>query len=331
MYPITRLRRLRKTKAIRDLVAENNLEAKDLIQPFFVIEGKKKSEAIDTLPGIDRLSIDLLLDKVQECADLGIKAIALFPTIDNELKDETGSEAFNTENLICRAVKAIKEAKIDIAIICDVALDPYTSHGHDGILVGDDVNNDETIEALAAQSLTLAKAGADIIAPSDMMDGRIGAIRETLEDSGYNDVVILSYAVKYTTNLYGPFRDAVKSKAIEGREVHKNTYQADWRRSAKEALKEVELDIMEGADIVMVKPALFYADIISEVAAHSDVPVFAYQVSGEYSMIKFAAKNNVVENEISTMIEALTAIKRAGANAIVSYGSMEVAKFLSKR
>lgn len=331
MYPTTRLRRLRKSAPIRDLVSEYQIESKDLIQPFFVIEGKNKTEPIDTMPGIERLSIDLLVHKVRECVDFGIKAVALFPTITVDQKDEEGSEAYNIDNLVCRAVKAIKEAEIDIAVICDVALDPYTENGHDGIVKDGDVDNDETIEALVAQALTLAKAGTDIIAPSDMMDGRIGAIRDALEESGYKDVVILSYSIKYTTNLYGPFRDAVKSKRAAGKEVHKNTYQADWRRSADEAIREVEEDIMEGADIVMIKPALYYLDVISKVSSNFEVPVFAYQVSGEYSLIKFAAKNNVVENETNTMIEALTAIKRSGASAIFTYAALEVAKFLGDK
>lgn len=328
MFPETRFRRLRKSASIRDLMAETTIDAKDLIQPFFVIEGKNKSEPIDSMFGISRLSIDLLLDEVRECAKLGIKAIILFPTISDELKDEGGSEAYNEENLICRAVKAIKKAGIDITIICDVALDPYTNHGHDGIVKDGDVDNDKSLDALVAQSLALAKAGTDIIAPSDMMDGRIGVIREALEKSGYHNMVILSYSIKYTTNLYGPFRDAVKSKKKFGKEVHKNTYQADYRRSANEALMEVEVDIIEGADIVMIKPALYYLDIISKVSKNTHIPVFAYQVSGEYSMIKLAAKNNIVENEINTMMEALTAIKRAGASSIVTYGAMEIARFL---
>jgi len=330
MYPDTRLRRLRKTKPIRDLVADHRLDPSDLVQPFFIIEGQNKREAILTMPGIERISVDILLQKAKEAESLGIKAIALFPTIADDLKDEDGSEAFNTDNLVCRAVRAIKDVGIEVAVICDVALDPYTSHGHDGILNDEDiVDNDLTIDVLVAQSLALAQAGVDIVAPSDMMDGRIGAIRASFEESGYCDTAILSYSIKYTTNLYGPFRDAVKSKQ-GGREVSKATYQADWRRGAMEAIAEVEEDISEGADIVMVKPAIFYLDIIQKISQEFLVPVFAYQVSGEYAQIKFAAQNGAIENEAEAMLEALTAIKRAGATAIFSYASMEVAKYLKK-
>ncbi len=330
MYPEVRLRRLRKSAWMRDLVAEHIVMAKDLIQPFFVIEGNGKKEPIATMPGQDRLTIDLLIEKAHEAASLGIKAIALFPVIDSSLKDEFGTEAYNDDNLICRAVRAIKAAKIDIGIICDVALDPYTTHRHDGIVKDGDVDNDLTIEALIKQSLTLAEAGADMIAPSDMMDGRIGAIRAALDAVGFQNVVLISYAMKYVTNLYGPFRDAVDSK-IGGKELTKSTYQADYRVGRGQALREVELDIAEGADIVMVKPAMFYLDIIRNIADVVDVPVFAYQVSGEYAMIKFCSQNGVLLNGTQAMLEALTAIKRSGATAIFTYAAMEMAKFLNDK
>lgn len=327
MYPEVRLRRLRQNSQIRDLVAEYHVSPENLIQPFFVIEGKGKKEEIATLPGIYRLSIDLLLEQVKEVASLGIKAVALFPVIDQGKKDDEGSEAFNLDNLVCSAIKAIKEAKIDILIICDVALDPYTSHGHDGIIVNDDVDNDLSIDSLVAQSLTLAKAGADILAPSDMMDGRIGFIREALEEGGYHNIMILSYSMKYASNLYGPFRDSVHSKN-SGKEVRKNTYQADMRGHNSIAIREIEQDIEEGADMVIIKPASYYLDVIQLIAQNFDIPVFAYQVSGEYSMIKFAHANKAIEDPQSTMLESLIAIRRAGANSIITYGAMEMAKYL---
>lgn len=330
MFPDVRLRRLRKSGPIRDLVAEYMIEAKDLIQPFFVIEGKNKTESIDTMPGIERLSIDLLLEQVRECAELGIKAVALFSSITEDLKDEEASEAFNTENLACRAVRAIKDARIDIMVICDVALDPYTTTGHDGLVRNGEVDNDLSVNALTAQALTLAKAGADAVAPSDMMDGRVGVIRAAFEEGGYINTMILSYSIKYATNLYGPFRDAVKSKRAKGKEVHKVTYQNDYRAGYSQLRTEVEQDMAEGADMIIIKPALYYLDVISDIKQNFDVPILAYQVTGEYSMMKFAAKNGVIENEMNLIIESLIAIKRSGANAIFSYAALEVARFLKR-
>jgi porphobilinogen synthase len=330
MYPVVRLRRLRKTSWMRDLVAEHYILPKDLIQPFFIIEGTNKRESISTIPGIDRLSIDLMIEQAREAAMLGIKAIALFPCIEESLKDAAGSEALNKDNLICRAVEALKAANIDIGIICDIALDPYTDHRHDGILKDGDVDNDLSIKALEKQALTLASAGADIIAPSDMMDGRVGAIRSALDEAGYNKVAILSYSMKYISNLYGPFRDAVKSK-IDGKELTKSTYQADYRVGYGQALQEVELDIAEGADMVMIKPAMFYLDIIRNISDIVAVPVFAFQVSGEYAMIKFSAQNGVLSNGVETMLEALTAIKRSGATGIFTYAAIEIARFLMEK
>lgn len=330
MYPTVRMRRLRKTAWMRDLVAEHYLLPKDLIQPFFVIEGNNKREPISTMPDIDRLSVDLVVEKASEAAELGIKTIALFPSVAEELKDAEGSEAYNENNLICRTVRAIKEAKIDIGINCDVALDPYTDHRHDGILKDGDVDNDLSVKALCKQALVLSQAGSDIVAPSDMMDGRIVAIRESLDESGYEQVAVLSYAMKYVTNLYGPFRDAVRSK-IGGKELTKASYQADYRVGRSQAIREVELDITEGADMVMIKPAMWYLDIIRDIADIVDVPVFAYQVSGEYALIKFGAKNGVLANGTEAMLEALTAIKRAGATGIFTYAAMEMAKFLKEK
>jgi porphobilinogen synthase len=325
------MRRLRRNSSIRDLVADHYLHPSNLVQPFFIIEGKNLSEPIETLPGINRISIDILIDEVKKAINLGIRAIMLFPAISEDKKDEEGTESYNVDNLLCRSIREIKSQNLDITIICDVALDPYTSHGHDGIVRNDEVDNDETIEVLVAQSLALASAGADIIAPSDMMDGRIGEIRDALEESGYHNVAILSYAIKYASNLYGPFRDAVKSKQNKGLEVDKSTYQADYRTSSAHAIREVELDIAEGADMVVVKPASYYLDIISNVSMSFNVPVFAYQVSGEYAMIKFAAEKKALQSEINTMFEALTAFKRAGASAIISYAAMEVASILNNK
>ena len=327
MYPDVRLRRLRTSSWIRDLLAETVLLPKDLVQPFFVIEGNNKKEPVLTMPGIDRLSIDLLVEKVKEAVRLGIKLIALFPSVDESLKDELGTEAYNENNLISRAVRAIKAAKIEIGVACDIALDPYTTHRHDGIVKNGDVDNDLSIEALEKQALVLAKAGADIVAPSDMMDGRVGAIRKMLDRESYNNVAILSYAMKYNTNLYGPFRDAVRSITASSKYLSKATYQADYRVGYKQAIREAELDIAEGADMIMVKPAMFYIDIINNIANMTNVPVFAYQVSGEYAMLKLAADNNLLNWE-NTMIESLLAIKRAGSTGIFTYAAMDIAKFL---
>lgn len=328
-YPFVRMRRLRQTKSMRDLVAEHILHPSNLIQPFFIIEGTNKSEPIDTLPGVSRLTIDLLIEQVKKAIDLGISSIMLFPSVSDDKKNPEATESYNHDNLVCRAIKEIKAQNLDVTIMVDVALDPYTTHGHDGIVQDGEVHNDETIEVLIAQSLALASSGADVLAPSDMMDGRIGEIRDALEENGYHNVAILSYAIKYASNFYGPFRDAVKSKKNNGGEVDKSTYQADYRTPTKHALKEVELDINEGADMVIIKPASYYLDIISNVSDSFNVPVIAYQVSGEYSMIRFAAEKKVLQNEINAMVEALTAFKRAGASAIISYAAMDVASFLN--
>lgn len=327
MFPLIRTRRNRSKSFIRDLVAECSLTAKDLILPIFVTSGINIKEEISTMPGIFRLSIDNVELLAKEAQEYGIKAIALFPVIESELKTEYAEESYNLDSLVCKCVRHLKNSGISIGIICDVALDPYTSHGHDGILNDkkDDVDNDETIKILQKQALVLSKSGADILAPSDMMDGRIEAIRQYLEDNGYGYIPIISYAAKYASSFYSPFRDAIGSKKSLGN-FDKKTYQMDFRNS-KEAMREIDLDINEGADIIMIKPALPYLDIISKSSANYHVPIFAYQVSGEYAMIKYASLNNALDFN-QAMIEALTAMKRAGASAIFTYAAIEIAKLL---
>lgn len=333
MYPYSRLRRTRKQPWLRELVAENTLSVNDLILPIFIVEGHGIKEEIKTMPGVFRLSIDEATKVALDAEKAGIKAIALFPSIEESLKTEDGSEAYNLDNLICKCIRNIKNAAINIGIICDVALDPYTTHGHDGIITDSYVDNDKTIEALTLQSLVLAKAGADVLAPSDMMDGRIGVIREILEENHFGDVPIIAYAAKYSSSLYGPFRDAVGSKSLLGKNIDgmgdKKTYQMDIRNS-REALREVELDIDEGADIVLIKPGLLYLDIIKEISSTYDVPVFAYHVSGEYAMLKFASINGALDYE-KALIETLISFKRAGAKSIFTYAALDAAKILNKR
>jgi porphobilinogen synthase len=323
-FPSTRLRRLRTTPWVRNMVQENRLTVNDLIWPIFVQDGTDAQTAIASMPGVNRLTVDRIVAAVKEAADLGIPAVALFPNTPIEKKTEDGSEACNADNLVCRAVRAVREAKIPISIICDVALDPYTSHGHDGLLQDGIILNDETVEILCEQALTLAQAGCDIIAPSDMMDGRIGIIRAALDDAGFPDVMILSYAVKYASSFYGPFRDAVGSKnLLKG---DKKTYQMNPGNSA-EGLREAQLDIEEGADMVMIKPGLPYLDMIARVKDTFGMPTVAYQVSGEYSMIKAAAANGWIDGD-KTMLETLLCFKRAGADAILTYAAIDVAKML---
>jgi len=324
MFPEVRLRRLRKNAYLRDLIAETKLSSSDLIYPIFIIEGFNISQTIKSLPGVERLSIDLAIKSIAKAEKLGIKAVALFPCIDQNLKDEKASEAYNINNLICRAIKEIKKHNFNIALIADVALDPYTIHGHDGIIIDNDVHNDKTIDILCKQALTLAKAGADIIAPSDMMDGRIGALRNYLDKENFDNLIILSYSAKYASSFYNPFRDAVGSTLIGD----KKTYQMDCRNAA-EALREIELDIAEGADLIMIKPALTSLDIIYRASSSFDIPIFAYQVSGEYAMIK-AASNAGFLIWSDAIIESLTVIKRAGAKAIFSYAALEVASHLKQ-
>ena len=320
-YPGLRMRRNRKTDWIRRLVSEHNLSTNDLILPLFVKEGIKKKESIDSMPNVFRYSIDELAGVVEKACKLKIPLIALFPYTERKKKDSQGKEAFNKNNLICKALRNLKkEFKNDIGIMCDVALDPYTSHGHDGVLKNGIIDNDLTIEILIKQSLLQAEMKCDIIAPSDMMDGRIGKIRNALDKKGFKDTQIVSYAVKYASHFYGPFREAVGSKKnLKG---DKKTYQMDFRNSS-EALREVALDIKEGADIVMVKPGLPYLDIIKSIKDNFKIPIFSYQVSGEYSLIKNGIIKGIINKE--AILESLISLKRAGSNAIVSYFSLEIA------
>lgn len=323
-----RPRRLRQAPWLRAMVAETTLRAADLVWPLFVQEGAGKVTPVEGLTGVERLSIDMIIDAAREAASLGISAIALFPVTPAEKKTEDGREAYNAENLMCRAIRAVKKAVPEIGIIADVALDPYTTHGHDGVLgVNGDVANDATVVALCKQAITLAQAGCDIVAPSDMMDGRIGEIRNALDEAGHENVVILSYAVKYASALYGPFRAAVGSATNLGK-ADKRTYQMNPANRI-EALREVQLDVEQGADMVMVKPATFYLDIISAVKEVVAVPTLAYHVSGEYAMVKAAAAAGLLD-EKAVMLENLLAIKRAGADAILTYAARDVARYLAE-
>ncbi len=316
-----RLRRLRQNEWIRDIVRENILTPKDLILPIFLIEGKNQKSKIKTLPNIFRLSIDLAIKQAELAYEKGVRAIALFAAADENKRDATASEALNADNLICRALSEIKSKVPQIGLISDVALDLYTSHGQDGLMENNIILNDESVEIMAQSALLQAKAGADIIAPSDMMDGRVGAIRSTLDDNGYENVAILSYSAKYASNFYGPFREAVGSaKLLKG---DKRTYQLDFANS-DEAMREIEQDLAEGADMIMIKPGLPYLDVIRRAADRFNIPIFAYQVSGEYSMIEYAAQNGAL-NKDGAIIESLLAFKRAGAMAIFSYYALEMA------
>ena len=323
-YPSLRLRRTRKYDWSRRLVQENNLSSSDLIYPIFLIEGKNRKQAIKSMPGIYRYSIDQLGKIINNVIKNKIPMVALFPSTPNNRKDKIGKEALNENNLVCKAIRFIKKRfKNNIGIMSDVALDPYTSHGHDGLLKKNYVINDETNEVLIKQALIQAQMGCDVIAPSDMMDGRVGKIRKYLDKNKYHDVQILSYAVKYASNFYGPFRDAVGSK--KSLKSNKRNYQMDFANS-NESLREVALDIKEGADMVMIKPGMPYLDIIQKVKEHFKIPVLAYQVSGEYSLIKNGIRNKLINEE--TIIESLMCFKRAGASAIVSYFSLDIAKKL---
>ena len=323
-----RPRRLRKQKFNRSLVRENSLSASDLIYPLFVIEGENKREIIESMPGIERVSIDQLLLEAKEVMDLKIQAIALFPVISSDKKTEEAEEAYNPDGLVQRAVRALKRSLPELAVITDVALDPFTSHGQDGLIDSDGyVLNDETVDVLIKQSISHAEAGADIVAPSDMMDGRIGAIRNALEESGFIHTNILSYSAKYASSFYGPFREAVGSSGNLGKS-DKKTYQMDPGNS-NEAIREVELDISEGADMVMIKPGLPYLDIVSNVKQVFGVPTFAYHVSGEYAMLKAASQNNWID-EKSTVLETLLCFKRAGADAILTYYAKDAAKWIKE-
>ena len=323
-YPSLRLRRNRKAEWTRRLVEESTLSSNDLILPIFLIDGKNRIQSIKTMPGVFRYSIDQLSKIVDKAIFLRIPMVALFPYSNSKVKNKHGSEALNEDNLVCKAIRYIKKKyKNQIGIMCDVALDPYTSHGHDGLLKSGYVLNDETVEILIKQSLLQAEMGCDVIAPSDMMDGRIGKIRKALDKNGYQLIQILSYAVKYASSFYGPFRDAVGSKGLL--KGDKKNYQMDYRNRL-EALREVSLDIKEGADIVMVKPGMPYLDIISLVKSNFKIPVFAYQVSGEYSLINNGIKKGIINN--NAILESLISFKRAGASAIVSYYADKIAKNL---
>jgi len=325
-FPNTRLRRLRNNSPIRNLIKENTLSPHDLIQPIFLIEGKNKVQKIKSMPDIFRMSLDIALKEIKILKNLGIQGIALFPCINKKYKDNIGSESFNPNGLMQKAINKIKDTIDEVAIISDVALDPYTSHGQDGVLGKDKrILNDETVDILTEQALSHAIAGVDIIAPSDMMDGRIVAIRKALEKNNFIDTKILSYSAKYSSNYYGPFRDAVGSvKNLKG--STKDTYQMDYNNS-KDAVHEVEMDINEGADIVMIKPAMPYLDIVSKIDNEFQIPIFVYQVSGEYSMIKAAVKNNWLD-EKKIVMESLQCMKRAGANAIITYYAKDVLKWM---
>ena len=323
-YPSVRLRRNRKSIWSRRLVQENNLSSADLIWPIFITEGKNVKEPVNTMPGVYRYSLDKIENIVERAIKAKIPMIALFPNTPNSKKNNRGSEALNKKNLVCKALKIIKKRYKQIGVMCDVALDPYTSHGHDGIIKNNYVDNDETLKVLVKQALLQAKMGCDVIAPSDMMDGRIGLIRKALDKNGFKMVQILSYAVKYASNFYGPFREAVGSK--KSLKSDKKNYQMDYNNSI-ESLREVALDIQEGADFVMVKPGMPYRDIIKAVKESVKIPVFAYQVSGEDSLIK----NGIIKNIISedAIMESLISFKRAGASAIVTYFAEDVAKKLN--
>jgi porphobilinogen synthase len=323
-FPATRMRRLRRHDWTRRLVAESTLSAADFIWPLFVIDGEKRREPVASMPGVDRLSADLVAGAAEEAAKLGIPVVALFPYTDPNLKTPDGREATNPSNLVCRAVREIKRAVPEIGVLCDVALDPYTSHGHDGVLVDGYVANDETLDILVRQALVQAEAGCDIIAPSDMMDGRVGAIRTALEGGGFKNTLIMAYAAKYASAFYGPFRDAVGSaKSLTG---DKRTYQMD-PANGDEALREVALDIAEGADMVMVKPGMPYLDLVRRVKDTFHMPTFAYQVSGEYSMLIAAIERGWLERD-RVILESLMAFKRAGASGILSYFALDAAKLL---
>lgn len=332
-YPATRMRRVRQHDWSRRLLAEHRLDVSDLIWPVFVQEGQQQRTPVGSMPGVDRLSIDLLIESAKEARDLGIPAIALFPETNPDTKSEDAAEAYNSGNLVCRTVGQLKAAVPDIGIICDVALDPYTSHGQDGLVRDGVVVNDETVEVLCKQAVAQATAGCDVIAPSDMMDGRIGAVRAALDNAGFQHVMILAYAAKYASAFYGPFRDAIGSAGnLSGGNVQgggKHTYQMNPANS-NVALREVALDIAEGADMVMVKPGMPYLDVVRDVKQAFQVPTFAYQVSGEYAMMSAAFENGWLDRN-AVMLESLLAFKRAGADAVLTYFAVEAAKLLAQR
>ena len=323
-FPKTRMRRTRNASWVRSLVRENNLTTNDLIWPVFVIDGESQIEPVVSMPGIGRITIDLLVDAVGAALDLGIPAVAIFPFVNPALKTPDGHEAINPNNLVCRAVRAIRDANLEVGVLCDVALDPFNSDGHDGLFKEGTILNDETVEILCQQALVQADAGCDIIAPSDMMDGRVGAIRDALDGKGYEDVTIMSYAAKYASAFYGPFRDAIGSGGVL--KGDKKTYQMDPANS-DETLREVAMDISEGVDMVMVKPGLPYMDIIWRVKEAFGMPTFAYNVSGEYAMVRGAGDQGWLDYD-KAVIEMLTGFKRAGADGILTYHALDAARLL---
>ena len=325
-FPKNRLRRMRQSAWIRDLVEENKLSSDDLIWPIFVCEGENKKEEVDAMPNVYRYSVDNLNEVIDIASEQKIKLVAIFPYTPEDLKSVDGKEALNSKNLVCRSLQKLKSQSANFGLMCDVALDPYTNHGHDGILNDDGkILNDETNEILIKQSILYANHGADVIAPSDMMDGRVGLIRSALEENNFKDTLILSYAAKYASGMYSPFRDAVGSSS--NLKANKRTYQMNISNS-DEAIREALMDIREGADMIMVKPGISYLDIIYRIKEELKYPTIAYQVSGEYSMIKFAAKKGVIE-EKNIVIEQLSSFKRAGADAVVTYYAPDVSKFLN--
>ena len=326
-YPSTRMRRNRMTAFSRRLVAETRLDTADLIWPLFVIEGNNITQPVDTMPGVSRYSIDRLLDQAATAIELTIPAIAIFPSINATLKDDKGSLACDGDNLVCRAVRAVKAAHPDLGVVCDVALDPFTTHGHDGLVDDDKVLNDETIAVLCQQAVHQANAGCDIIAPSDMMDGRIGAIRAALDAAGHQNVQIMAYAAKYSSGLYGPFRNAVRAEAMLDKD-EKSTYQMD-PANRDEAIHEIALDIAEGADMVIIKPGMPYLDVLAKAKDEFGVPCLAYQVSGEYSMLCASFKNGWLDRE-RTIHEVMICFKRAGADAILTYFAPEIAAMIQR-
>ncbi len=330
MIIYSRNRRLRTNASIRALVQETVLTTNDLVMPLFVMEGKNKQEAISSMPGIFRRSIDLTVVECKELFSMGVKAVNIYMKVDDHLRDNTGKESWNENGLMQNTIKAIKDAVPEMIIMPDVALDPYSEFGHDGIIENGKINNDKTNDALAKMSLSLAEAGADILAPSDMMDGRVAAIRTVLEENNFVDVAILSYAAKYASSYYGPFRSALDSAPVENMEIpqDKKTYQMDFHNS-REAIDEVLKDVAEGADIIMIKPGLPYLDIVAKVRQTIDLPIAVYNVSGEYAMLKAAAQNGWIDND-KAILETLTCIKRAGADMIFTYAAKEAAVLLNK-
>lgn len=327
---ISRNRRLRTNDSIRSLVRETILTTNDLVLPMFVMEGNNKKEAISSMPGVFRQSLDLTVQTVKENYDLGIKAVNLYMKVSDNLKDNAGKESWNPNGLMQTTIKAIKDAVPEVIIMPDVALDPYSIYGHDGIIKNGKIDNDSTVDALVKMGISLAEAGADILAPSDMMDGRVLAMREGLEENGFIDVGILSYAAKYASAFYGPFRSALDSAPVDNQEIpaDKKTYQMDFHNS-REAIDEVLKDVDEGADVIMIKPGMPYLDIVSKVRELITQPIAVYQVSGEYAMLKAAAQNGWLDND-KVLIESLTSIKRAGADMIFTYAAPEVARLLNR-